>query len=134
MIHEWDYLTGLFGWPEKVLYMSGKKSGLEIDSEDYAIYIAEYPDKIAEVHLDYFGRKAVREMELFLKEETLRGDLVNNRIVFLKEGRTIDFQEERDDYQKRELDHFLDMILGIVPADNGFDHGIRVLELTQGKL
>ena len=70
LIHEWDYLTVLFGWPQKVLHMKGKKSALEIDSDDYAVYIAEYEDKIAEIHLDYFGRKTIRELELFTKDDT----------------------------------------------------------------
>ena len=134
LIHEWDYLTDLFGWPEKVFSLRGKKSPLEIDSEDYAIYIAEYKDRIAELHLDYFGRKTIRELELFTKDDTILGDLVNNRVTFLKEGRTIDFREERDDYQRRELEHFLDLIRGAVPKEDGFHHGIRVLELTQGEI
>ena len=134
LIHEWDYITSIFGQPNKVLYMAGKKSPLEIDTEDYAIYLAEYPDKIAEVHLDYFGRKTIREIQLFMKEDTILGDLVNNRITFLKNGKVIDFQEERDDYQKRELEHFLDMISGIAPKKDRFHHAIKVLELTQGKI
>lgn len=59
LIHEWDYLTYLFGWPKTVYSLVGKKSDLEIDSDDYAIYIAEFEDKVAELHLDYFGRKTV---------------------------------------------------------------------------
>ena len=52
LIHEWDYLTYLFGWPKTIQSLIGKKSGLEIDSDDYAIYIAEYNDMIVELHLD----------------------------------------------------------------------------------
>ncbi len=133
LVHEWDYLTFIFGQPQKVLYMAGKKSPLEIDTEDYAIYMAEYPDKIAEVHLDYFGRKTIREIQLLMKEDTILGDLVNNRIFFMKSGKVIDLHEDRDDYQKRELEHFLNMISGIVPKEDGFHHAIKVLNLTQGK-
>ena len=50
LIHEWDYLTYLFGWPKKVHSFIGKKSNLEIDSDDYAIYIAEFEKMIAELH------------------------------------------------------------------------------------
>lgn len=132
LIHEWDYLTYLFGWPERVNSMIGKKSSLEIDSDDYAIYLAEYADKIAELHLDYFGRKAIREVQIFTGEETIVGDILNHRIHFLVSGKRIDFHEERDDFQKRELHHFLDMVLGVVPKEDGFKHGIQVLELTRG--
>lgn len=133
LIHEWDYLTYLFGWPERVHGLIGKKSKLEIDSDDYAIYIAEYEDKIVELHLDYFGRKTIREVQLFTKTDTIIGDIANNRIEFLKSGEVIDFNEERDDFQKKELYNFLDMLEGIKKIEDGYHHGIEVLELTQGR-
>lgn len=133
LIHEWDYLTYLFGSPEKLHSMIGKKSNLEIGSDDYAIYIAEYKDKIVELHLDYFGRKTIREIQLFTRNETIVGDIANNRIRFLVRNDEIDFHEERDDYQKRELSHFLDMIHNLSTVENEYHHGIKVLELTQGK-
>lgn len=133
LIHEWDYLTYLFGWPEKMECMMGRKSSLEIDSEDYAVYIAEYADKIVELHLDYFGRKTIREIELFMEDETIIGDIANSRIQFLRSGKVIEFHEGRDDFQLRELDCFLRIISGVEKQnDNGYSHGLRVLELTQG--
>ncbi|WP_072524753.1 Gfo/Idh/MocA family protein [Clostridium sp. Marseille-P3244] len=132
LIHEWDYLTYLFGWPEKVQSLIGKKSNLEIDSDDYAIYIAEFNDKIAELHLDYFGRKTIREILLLTKEESIVGDIANNKLHFLASGEEIDFHEERDDYQRRELIHFIDMISGMCEVEDGFHHGVDILKLTQG--
>ena len=134
LIHEWDYLTYLFGRPQIVNSMIGKKSNLEIDSDDYAIYIAEYKDKIVELHLDYFGRKTTRVVELFTKEDTIVGDIGNNKVTFLRTGEVIDFNEERDDYQKRELIHFLNMIDGIDEIEDGYTHSLNVLELTQGRV
>ena len=118
----------------ELFVLIGKKSNLEIDSDDYAIYIAEYSDKIAELHLDYFGRKTVREIQLFTKEDTIVGDLVANRVVFLKSGEVIDFNEERDDYQKRELMHFLNMITENSSYEDGYQHGLQVLNPTQGRI
>ena len=134
LIHEWDYLTYLFGWPQKIQSFIGRKSDLVIDSDDYAIYIAEYENMMVELHLDYFGRKTIREIQLFTKEDTIVGNLVSNRIQYLKSGEFIDFNEERDDYQRREIENFLDMISDLGAADNGYHHGIRVLELTQWRL
>lgn len=134
LIHEWDYITYLFGWPVDVKSFIGKKSDLEINSDDYAVYIAEYEDKIAEIHLDYFGRKTIREIQLFTKDDTIVGDLVGNCITGLISGNRIEFGEERDDYQKRELEHFLDLIEGKANYEGDFWHGIKVLELTQGVL
>ncbi len=134
LIHEWDYLTYLFGMPKSVNSFIGKKSNLEIDSDDYAIYIAEFEDKIAELHLDYFGRKTIREILLFTKEDTIVGDIANNKVVFLRTGKCIDFHEERDDFQKRELVHFLNMMEGTEEIEDGFHHGISVLKITQGRI
>ena len=132
LIHEWDYLTYLFGQPSSVVYMGGKKSSLEIDSDDYAIYMADYEDKILELHLDYFGRKTMRKVTLFTKEDTLVGDLVNHRISYLETGRIVDFNEERDDFQTRELKHFLDMVEGRCQSDNTVSQAIKTLKLTRG--
>ena len=134
LIHEWDYLTYIFGWPKHIKSFIGKISDLEIDSDDYAIYIAEFDKRIAELHLDYFGRKTIREIQLFTKDDPIIGDIANNKITFLTTGKGIEFKEERDDFQRRELEHFLDMVQEDVPTENGYEHGIKVLELTQGCL
>lgn len=133
LVHEWDYLTQLFGWPQKVQAMTGKKSDLEIDTDDYAIYMADFGGMICELHLDYFGRHTIREVELFTKDDTILCDILRNRVTFLNNGRSQDFNEQRDDYQKRELNYFLDMVLGMEPLKSEYKQAIKVLELTQGK-
>lgn len=134
LIHEWDYIKYLFGMPEKIFYTSGKKSNLQLNCEDYAIYVAEYKDKVVELHLDYFGRKAIREIMLFTDEDTIVGSISDNKITFLKEEKSIVFHEERDDYQKRELEHFLDIIQSKELCDNGIEEAYQTLQLTQGKV
>lgn len=134
LIHEWDYVTYLFGGPSRINALIGQKSNLEIDSDDYAIYIAEYDDKIAEIHLDYFGRKTLRKIELFTKYETIVGDIANNCIDFLKSGEHISFNEERDDFQKRELRYFLSIVNNPEMIVNDIPHALNVLKLTQGKV
>ncbi len=135
LIHEWDYLVYLFGTPQICHLLKGKKSNLEIDSDDYAIYIADYGNKIIELHLDYFGRKAIREIMLLTKDDTIVGDLVNNKITFLKEQKEIDFSEQRNDYQTREIEHFLNLITGEEKQDkSNIWHALEVLRLTQGSV
>lgn len=132
LIHEWDYLVYLFGFPKKISLLKGKKSNLEINSDDYAIYIAEYCNKIVELHLDYFGRKPIREIMLITKSDTIVGDLIKNEIVFLKSGKKIVFGEERDDYQIRELKHFLSLIGRVGKTENDIAQAVKILKLTQG--
>lgn len=135
LIHEWDYLKYLFGMPKNVLYVSGKASQLELNCEDYATYIATYKDdKVLELHLDYFGRESIREIMLFTAEDTIVGDMINNKVSYLKEGRTIEFDEERDDYQKAELTFFLDIIEGKVENTNDILEAYNTLKLTQGEI
>lgn len=131
LIHEWDYLTNLFGIPEKVLYVGGKFSDLEIDSDDLAVYTGIYKDRIIELHLDYFGRKTVRELTFYTSEDVFSADLVNGKISYLKSGETVDVHEERDNYQKRELQHFLDIIDGKVINDSTIEHAVKVLKIAK---
>ena len=133
LIHEWDYLTYLFGLPTKLKMFSGKISDLEIDSNDYAIYIAEYSNKmIAELHLDYFGRNSIRKIELLTDKDTIVCDLIDSVIKYMNSGRVFDFSEKRDDFQKRELECFIDMINKRKKSSNDILNAIKVLNLTQG--
>lgn len=133
LIHEWDYLKFLFGVPINLIYQKGKKSDLEIDCEDTALYIAEYEDKFIELHLDYFGRVPEREIMLFGREETVVGDLIRSQIRFLKSGKIIEYGQVRDEYQKAELEHFLDILNG-TPSDNNIKDACETILMTQGIL
>lgn len=131
LIHEWDYLKYLFGMPMDVVYRSGKKSKLELDCEDTALYIAEYADKFVELHLDYFGRKTIREIMLFTDEDTVIGDLVSSSVRFLKSRKEISFGDQRNDFQKREIVHFLEL-MKTENSDNTIQDAISTMRLTQG--
>ena len=132
LIHEWDYLTYLFGKPEKVHSIMKKVSHLEIDTEDVAIYIGEYEDKVVELHLDYFGQKTIRQLELFMKNDTVICDLVNSTVAYQKSGEVIEFGEERNAFQKEEIQQFLNLIEGKCFSHNKFFEAYDVLKLTGG--
>lgn len=134
LIHEWDYINYLFGIPRRVSSFLGKVSDLELDCEDYAIYIAQYENKIAELHLDYFGKKNLREVMLFTKDDTIVGDLIKSKITYLKSGKVVELAETRDDFHKQELKHFMKIIEGAAVCDNGINEALQILELTQGKV
>lgn len=70
---------------------------------------------------------------LLTKDDTIIGDLVNNKISFLKKQEEIDFSEQRNDYQVREIEHFLDLMSGKEKQDKSdIWHALKVLRLTQG--
>lgn len=133
LIHEWDYISHLVGQPERIYSFIGHKSNLEINSDDLAVYIAEYPDKFVELHLDYLGRKSIRKIELFTQDDSIDVDLIEQSIHYRKEDYVKDLSEDRDDYQKKELLHFFDIIDGKCENDNSIEKACQTLRLTRGE-
>lgn len=132
LIHEWDYLTMLFGFPEKVSSVIGKYSHLEIDSDDLAVYVAAYPDKAVEVHLDYFGRKTVRQLELFTEEGTFVCDIAE-ALLRCPDGTQKSFREDANDKYLAEMRYFLSLVRGeSAESSNSIAHAQSVLQLTKG--
>lgn len=133
LIHEWDYLTYLFGLPLKSYSIQDKISHLEIDSDDIAVYIAKTQNTTIELHLDYFGRESVRFLDLFLPDDTVHCDLLNGRIDYLKSKKSIAFDKERNYYQILEIEHFLDIVNRKIDNDSDILHAVAVLKLAKGE-
>lgn len=133
LIHEWDYLTGMFGFPDEVHCLWGTNSHLEIDSEDIAVYIAAYPKMTVELHLDYFGRKTQRSVTFFTKEGTIMGDIAGSKIVFDNGDDEIAFKEDVNDKYVREMIYFIDLVTGRqVQSINTIEHALRVMQTAEG--
>ena len=133
LIHEWDYLTYLFGMPQKSYAIRDKISHLEIDSDDIAIYIAQTQNTTLEIHLDYFGRKNIRTLDLFMKDDTIHCDLLDGRIDCLASDQSVVFDKERNSYQMKEIEHFLDIVDKKTDNDSDVTHAIKVLKLAKGE-
>jgi predicted dehydrogenase len=134
LIHEWDYLCYLFGHPNEVFNIKGRFSNLEIDSDDLSLYIARYSNMAAEVHLDYFGRHPIREIQLFMVDDTVVGDLTHSEIRFLKSGEVFSFTEERNDFQRKEIAHFFEILEGKLPNENDISTALKTLRIARGEL
>jgi len=134
LIHEWDYLQYLFGQPEEVRSFIGKVSNLEIDSDDLAVYVAKYKDKFVELHLDYFGSKTRRELELITDDDTIIADITNCKVTYLKLGKVVVLTETRDAFQKREMEHFLSLLNNKTIECNDIKTAISTLKLTMGEI
>lgn len=133
LIHEWDYLCYFFGKPAQVYNLHGTYSDLEITSDDISIYIARYEQLLVSLHLDYFGRFDRREIELYLKDDVVVGDLIRNQVRFLKSGKIIELPEERNEYQKKEISCFFDMIEGKQKNHNPVSLAYDVLKIAKGE-
>ncbi len=129
LIHEWDYLTALLGFPDKVYSISSTISELEIDSEDIAVYIAQDKKRTIELHLDYFGRLPRRQCELFTNDYVYTVDLINS---IIKRNNDIIYEEKEEPNDKyiREMEYFLELVSGKVENINDIDNAVRVMRLA----
>ncbi len=134
LIHEWDYLTWLFGMPTECHSMINKVSSLEIDSDDLAIYIGRNKRTTFELHLDYFGRQTQRTLDLFTADDTIHCDLIAGTVTYLKRGETIKLESERNAYQMAEIAHFFGIINNKTNNDSIPEHAYQVLKIAKGEL
>lgn len=132
LIHEWDYLTWMFGMPTQCRSIQDTVSDLEIDSDDIAIYIARNDQVTFELHLDYFGRSSIREFEIYLPDETVLCDIQNGRITYLRSGERIQLESDRNEYQIREIEHFFHILNKEITNDSTMEHAFHVLKITEG--
>lgn len=132
LIHEWDYLTWLFGPVQEGWSIRDKISHLEINSYDIAAYLARTENTVMEVHLDYFGRRSIRQLQLFLPEETIHCDLLSGTIDFLASGQQLRLNTQRNNYQMEEIQHFFRIFDGKISNDNDLLHAVQVLRYARG--
>ena len=129
LIHEWDYLADLLGAPLRIQGFCGHYSNLEIDSEDLSVYIAQYEDKLVELHLDYFGRSYRRTAEFFIEQGTVIADFGANTVT-LASGEVVDCAEPVNERYVREIEYFLQFIAGKVPCINTPQRALQTLKIA----
>lgn len=129
LIHEWDYITYLFGMPNKVDKICRKYSSLEIDSNDLAVYIADFGYMTAELHLDYFGRSARRYFEILTNDNFYVFDFINNKIE--KNGEILkSIKEESNDKYIYEMRFFLNVMKYKEDNTNSIEHALDVMKIA----
>ena len=132
LIHEWDYITYLIGFPISTTKVMKKVSNLEINCEDIAIYIGNYENKIVELHLDYFSRIPFREIILVMNDELVKADLLTGKIEYLVNKKIIDLKEERNDIYIEEIKNFFDIMEGKKENFNDIKRAMKTLKLAEG--
>ena len=133
LIHEWDYLTWLFGMPNECHQIINKVSYLEIDSDDLAIYIGRNEKTTFELHLDYFGRQTQRTLDLFTADDTIHCDLIAGTVSYLNKGEIILLESKRNDFQMTEIVHFFEIINNQTTNDSTPEHAYQVLKIAKGE-
>lgn len=128
LIHEWDYLVDMFGFPEEIQSIKGQYSDLEIQSDDIAVYIARYQGRIVELHIDYFGRIPKRELELYTNEGTWKFNIIKNTIEY--NGKIVEEIEEEPNHKYEcEMKYFLDLISNGGDNINTISHAWEVIQM-----
>jgi predicted dehydrogenase len=131
LIHEWDYVRHLWGDPRSVASMRGKRSSLEIDSDDIAAYLADFGDFLLEMHLDYFGRTPRRSIEVFFDDDIVQVDLLSSTAAFLGSRDVIPFP--KTDLHAADLRCFIDAIRNGTASDNPPAFAWKTLQIAEGK-
>ena len=132
LIHEWDYLTWLFGMPLGSEMYAAHVSELEIDSDDVALYIAKYKNMLLSLHLDYIGRVPMRSITLYCSDEIIVGDILANTVLQVQANKIETCAAV--DVHLAEMQYFISCVLTRDTRNmNTIPNALRVLKLAQGK-
>lgn len=80
LIHEVDYATYLFGFPNMVRKSFRNRSSLNISAIDYANYLLYYKNYSVNIILNYYRKTAKRSMEIICEDGEYYVDLLNNTV------------------------------------------------------
>lgn len=109
-IHELDYITNLVGFPEKIYNLQDKLSNLEVTCEDVSIYVARTKNVFIELHLDYFGKKGRREVELVTENGLIRGDFINKTVYNSNSEKEMKFNYDVNHMYIKEIEYFFETV------------------------
>lgn len=131
LIHEIDYITWLFGFPENSNGVFKNCSSLKIDSIDYANYILEYKSFTASIILNYYRRKVKREFEIITDNEIYTVDLIKNRVVNISGDCLFEAKSFKiNDTYTLQLDYFINCLKSNTNTMNTLKSSLRNLKIS----
>ncbi|MEA2031580.1 MAG: Gfo/Idh/MocA family oxidoreductase [candidate division Zixibacteria bacterium] len=127
LIHEPDYCHWLFGPISKINGTGGKCSHFEIETEDFAdMNLHHSSGFLSNIHLNYFGRKLQRKIEIFGNNLYIEADLIERTVITVnEEGNDIQKFDpiDRDYTYEQELKYFFQCLNDHeVPMNNIEEH------------
>jgi predicted dehydrogenase len=134
LIHELDYCTWLFGFPEKVTSIKRDVSSLSINAVDHAIFNFLYTSFTTVINLNYYRRDAKRTLEVVTSEDSILLDLRSN-IIQSQLTRHIIYKEpfEMVDTYRKQMKYFIDIINSNKQTNNDFDYAANILRLAKNE-
>jgi len=131
LIHELDYCTWIFGFPEKVVSMKRNVSSLSIDAVDNARFEFLYANFTAGLNLNYYRRDPKRTIEIITSEDSILLDLNRNKIQLLGSGEVLyEKHFEMMDTYENQMRYFVDVINSKKQTVNDFDYAVKILKLA----
>jgi len=98
--HELDYASWLFGTPTSLMASCCNVSNLDIDVEDSAHVIFEYPGRRVAIQIDFLQRVAKMGLQIIGSEATLEADLIKETARIFSpehpEGKAVDGPSSAD--------------------------------------
>jgi len=134
--HELDYMRYLFGDPVSAKTFKSKVSQLKIDSEDLFEGIYKFRGGfVCGVHLDYLQRDKTRNLRIIGSKGTLTCDLVNKKIVLIKNGsESIVTDKQLFDINGTYMDELISFIESVKKGQDPavtLEDGVEALRLTR---
>jgi predicted dehydrogenase len=138
LIHELDYTYRFFGDVRRVFSFGGKRSDLEIETEDIAEILMEFENgTIAEVHLDYLQHNPSRNFKIIGTSGTICADLTSNKVEIFDIAKhnwevvNLDTGFDKNKMYLDEMKHFVKYIQGkITEPVVSLSDGIKVLQIA----
>jgi predicted dehydrogenase len=131
LIHELDYCTWLFGFPDETFNMKTNNSTLEISAIDNARYIFKYPGFTVGITLNYFRRDAKRQIEIVTETDTIVIDLLKNKVTSLINDEIL-FERKLNmlETYESQMKYFVGCIQSKNSPMNDFNYSVEVLKLA----
>ncbi|WP_113924626.1 Gfo/Idh/MocA family protein [Cognataquiflexum aquatile] len=131
LIHEIDYTIFLLGKPEKlILAYSDKKSSLNIDTQDIAHYVMDYPDTSVFITLNYYRKFPKRTIELVWEDDVWVADLLSNTIVSSNLGEFYQAQYSIQSTYLEQMKYFTECLKNDIKPMNSFEESIDILKIA----
>lgn len=131
LIHELDYCTWIFGFPQTVTSFKQSLSSLEINSIDSARFIFQYDNYLMDIALNYFRRDTKRTIEIVTDKDTIVVDLIKNEVLKLENNEVIFKSEYGIGYTYYEqMRYFIGRVLTNQTTMNDFENALNVLKIA----
>lgn len=131
LIHEIDYCSWLFGFPESYVASKQSVSSLAISSIDSANYHLRYNEFAVSITLNYYRKDARRILEILTSDDTLTVDLIENSVKSNLSGNLL-FQSEMkiEDTYRDQIRYFIDKVSSKEQPMNSFNNALKVLQIA----